>query len=76
METQWVRKGKENNLNKETGKRRKRTVSHGTTSHENSLHQMLKSDFVLKTERGLLSSHLIPNAAGSSGNVPPSLVLH
>lgn len=63
-------------INKETGRRRKRTDSRGTPSHENSLQQMLKSDFVLKTEKGLLSSHLIPNAAGSSGNVPPSLVVH
>lgn len=38
--------------------------------------QMLQSDFVLKTERRLLSSHLIPNAAGSSGTAPPALVVH
>lgn len=72
----WGRGRKITLINKETRKRRKRTVSRGTVSHENSLQQMLKSHFILKTERGLLSSHLIPNAAGSSGNVPPSLVVH
>lgn len=72
----WGKGRKITLINKETGKRRERTVSRGTPSHENSLQQMLKSDFVLKTEKGLLSSHLIPNAAGSSGNVPPSLVVH
>lgn len=72
----WGRRRKITLINKETRKRRKRTVSCGTQSHENSLQQMLKSNFVLKTEKGLLSSHLIPNAAGSSGNMPPSLVVH